>query len=451
MLATAGKTAITSSLKRIPKTATALRKTLYMQLEPLSASNKMCFSTSLIDASKMRPPTAQMSKMTDIGSRSLFSPDQDSFRETVRKFFQKEIVPNMAKWDEQGFADKSAWQKAGQCGMLGINIPAEQGGVGGSFLDAAIVMEEMGYAAVGAPAFHLHSDIIMPYISKYGSAEQRSKYIPGMVAGDIISSIAMTEPDAGSDLQGIKTFARKDGSNWILNGSKMWISNGWMADVVIVVAVTNREAKSPAHGISLFIVENGTPGFKKTWLMKKIGLKAFDTAGLIFEDVKLPSSALLGEENKGFYYLMSELPQERLSVGVHACAHAEYMFEITKEYLMQRKAYGKPLTNLQTVQHKLADMKTEICVTRAFIDQCLALHAEKKLDAQMACMAKIWASEIECKIATQCLQLHGGAGYLYETPIARAFLDSRVQTIYAGSNEVLKDLIARHIVAPSKK
>lgn len=363
----------------------------------------------------------------------------------------KEILPHTVKWEAQGFVDKSIWKMAGDLGMLGINTPAEHGGVGGTFVDAAIVMEELGYTGIGGPAFHLHSDVIMPYISNYGNKEQREKYIPGMTSGELVSAIAMTEPDAGSDLQGIKTFARKDGSDYILNGSKMFISHGWVADALVVVAITNKQAKSPAHGISLFIVDADTPGFKKSWLMQKIGLKYFDTAALFFEDCRLPASALLGEENKGFFYLMNELPQERLTIGVHACAHAEYMFELTREYLIARKAYGKSLGSLQTVQHKLAEMKTEICVTRAFIDQCIALHEAKQLDAPMACMAKIWASELENKIATQCLQLHGGAGYLYDTPIAKAFLDSRVQTIYGGSNEVLKDLIARSIVATARK
>ncbi|XP_057375245.1 long-chain specific acyl-CoA dehydrogenase, mitochondrial-like [Daphnia carinata] len=404
------------------------------------------------DSSKMhRPPTAKMGKMTDIGSRSLFSPEQDAFRESVRKFFQKEVIPHNKIWQERGYPDKEIWEKAGECGMLGITIPAEHGGIGGSFVDTSIVIDETGYANTSGSAFFLHSDIIMPYFSKYGNEEQRKKYIPGMTAGKIVSAIAMTEPDAGSDLQGIKTFARKDGSDYILNGSKMFITSGWLADVFIVVAVTNKEAKSAAHGISLFIVDADTPGFKKSWLMKKIGNGASDTAGLFFEDVRLPASALLGQENKGFYYLMNELPQERLTIGIHATAHSEYMFEETKQYVMQRKAYGKTLSNLQTVQHKLAEMKMDICVVRSFIDECIALHVENQLDSQMACMAKICASDLVNKITYQCLQLHGGAGYLSDTPVARTFLDARVQTIYGGSNEVLKDLIARQILAPARK
>jgi len=231
----------------------------------------------------------------------------------------------------------------------------------------------------------------------------------------------------------------------------VFISNGWTCDVVLVVAVTDRQAKSAAHGISLFLVDADTPGFRKSWLMKKIGMRAFDTAGLFFDGVRLPKSALVGRENHGFYYLMNELPQERLTIGVHACAHAEFIYEETRNYVTQRRAYGKTLAALQTVQHKLAEMKMEICVTRAFVDQCVQLHLRGRLDTSMACMAKIWASELECRVASQAVQLHGGAGYLCDTPVARAFVDSRVQTIYGGSNEVLKDVIGRQIVAPAKK
>ncbi|KZS16430.1 Uncharacterized protein APZ42_017798 [Daphnia magna] len=415
------------------------------------STNASLHSGSNDSSNVYRQPTAKMGKMTDIGSRSLFGPEQDGFRETVRKFFQKEIIPHNKIWQERGYPDKEIWEKAGACGMLGITIPVEHGGIGGSFADTSIVIEETGYANTSGPGYFLHSDIIMPYFSKYGNDEQRKKYIPDMTAGKIVSAIAMTEPDAGSDLQGIKTFARKDGSDYILNGSKMFITNGWLADVFVVVAVTNKEAKSAAHGISLFIVDADTPGFKKGWLMKKIGNAASDTAGLFFEDVRLPASAILGEENKGFYYLMNELPQERLAIGIHALAQAEFMFEETKQYVMQRKAYGKTLSSLQTVQHKLAEMKMDICVVRSFIDQCIVLHDENQLDAQMACMAKICASDLDNKVANQCLQLHGGAGYLSDTPVARTYLDARVQSIYGGSNEVLKDLIARQILAPARK
>lgn len=286
----------------------------------------------------------------------------------------------------------------------------------------------------------------MPYIANYGTEEQIKRFIPQMTAGKCIGAIAMTEPGAGSDLQGVRTNAKKDGSDWILNGSKTFITNGWLSDVVIVVTVTNREARSPAHGISLFLVENGMKGFIKGQKLHKMGLKAQDTAELFFEDVRLPASALLGEENKGFYYLMQELPQERLLIADLAVSAGEFMFEETRNYVKQRKAFGKTVAHIQTVQHKLAELKTNICVTRAFVDSCLQLHDRKRLDSAGASMAKYWASELQNHVAYECVQLHGGSGYMWEYPIAKAYVDARVQPIYGGTNEIMKELIARDIV-----
>ncbi|KAK3606733.1 hypothetical protein CHS0354_006511 [Potamilus streckersoni] len=339
------------------------------------------------------------------------------------------------------------WEKAGAQGLLGVNTPAEVGGVGGDRLSTAITWEEQMYVNCSGPGFALHSDIVMPYITHYGSREQVEKFIPRMTAGKCIGAIAMTEPGAGSDLQGIRTNAKQNGSDWILNGSKVFITNGWMCDVVIVVAITNPVAKTMAHGISLFLVETGTPGFKKGRKLEKIGFKAQDTAELFFDDVRLPASALLGEANKGFYYLMQELPQERLIIADMAQASTEWMFEETRQYVRQRKAFNKTLSYLQTIQHKLAEIKTEVCIGRAFVDTCLDIHSKKGLDSHMASMAKYWCSDQQNKIATQCLQMHGGWGYMWEYPIARAFVDARVQPIYGGSNEIMKELIARKIVA----
>ncbi|EMP24293.1 Long-chain specific acyl-CoA dehydrogenase, partial [Chelonia mydas] len=268
------------------------------------------------------------------------------------------------------------------------------------------------YVNCTGPGFSLHSDIVMPYIANYGSEEQIERFIPEMSAGKCIGAIAMTEPGAGSDLQGVRTYAKKDGSDWILNGSKVFITNGWMSDLVIVVAVTNREARSPAHGISLFLVENGMKGFIKGRKLEKIGLKA----------------------------------QERLLIADMALASCEFMFEETRNYVKQRKAFGKTIAHLQTVQHKLAELKTQICVGRAFVDSCLQLHEGKRLDSSTASMAKYWASDLQNSVATQCVQLHGGWGYMWEYPVARAFVDSRVQPIYGGTNEIMKELIARDIV-----
>ncbi|KYO33466.1 KAT8 regulatory NSL complex subunit 1-like protein isoform B [Alligator mississippiensis] len=387
-----------------------------------------------------RPETFSAKSLMDIGTRRIFTSDHDIFRESVRKFFREEVAPNHAEWEKAGQVSREVWEKAGKQGLLGISISEKHGGLGGDILSSAVVWEEQMYVNCTGPGFGLHSDIAMPYIANYGSEEQIKRFIPEMTAGKCISAIAMTEPGAGSDLQGVRTYAKKDGSDWILNGSKVFITNGWLSDLVIVVAVTNREARSAAHGISLFLVEDGMKGFIKGCKLEKIGLKAQDTAELFFEDVRLPASALLGEENKGFYYLMAELPQERLAIAGIALASCEFMFEETRSYVKQRKAFGKTIAHLQAVQHKLAELKTQICVGRSFVDSCLQLHAEKRLDSSTASMAKYWASDLQNSVATQCLQLHGGWGYMWEYPIAKAFVDSRVQTIY-GVNMVLNQTL----------
>ncbi|XP_031708097.1 long-chain specific acyl-CoA dehydrogenase, mitochondrial [Anarrhichthys ocellatus] len=394
-----------------------------------------------------RPETSSATTLMDIGTRRIFNEDHDIFRQSVRRFYQEEVIPYHKEWEKAGQVSREVWEKAGEQGMLGVMIPAEHGGVGADLFSVAVTWEEQSYSNCSGPGFSLHSDIIMPYISNYGSKEQIERFIPEMTAGKCIGAIAMTEPGAGSDLQGVRTHAKRDGSDWILNGNKVFISNGWMADLVVVVAVTGREAKSPAHGISLFLVEDGVKGFQKGRKLEKIGLKAQDTAELFFEDVRLPADAILGEPNNGFYYLMNELPQERLAIAGIAIASCEFMFEETRNYVMQRKAFGKTIAHLQTVQHKLAELKTEICVGRAFVDNCIQLHAEKRLDTATASMAKFWASDLQNKVATQCLQLHGGWGYMWEYPIAKAFVDSRVQPIYGGTNEIMKELIGRSIVS----
>ncbi|XP_062302669.1 long-chain specific acyl-CoA dehydrogenase, mitochondrial [Osmerus eperlanus] len=398
-------------------------------------------------AAPSRPETSSAKTLMDIGTRRIFSEDHDLFRQSVRRFFQEEVVPYHKEWEKAGQVSRELWEKAGEQGLLGVYTPEEHGGIGGDLLSAAVVWEEQMYSNCSGPGFALHSEIVMPYISNYGSKAQIDRFIPTMAAGKCIGAIAMTEPGAGSDLQGVRTNAKQDGSDWILNGNKVFITNGWMSDVVIVVAVTDREARTAAHGISLFLVEEGMKGFQKGRKLEKIGLKAQDTAELFFEDVRLPADALLGKVNKGFYYLMNELPQERLLIADMGMASSEFMFEETRNYVMQRKAFGKTIAHLQTVQHKLAELKTDICVGRAFVDSCLQLHAEKRLDSNTASMAKYWASDLQNKVATECLQLHGGWGYMWEYPIAKAFVDSRIQPIYGGTNEIMKELIARNIVS----
>lgn len=384
--------------------------------------------------------------MTDIGLRRIFNEDHDMFRSTVRRFFQEEVAPNHAKWEEDGQVSREIWEKAGENGLLGVNTKEEHGGIGADFLYTSIVMEEQSYVNCSGVGWALHSDIVMPYITNYGSKEQIEKFIPNMTAGKCIGAIAMTEPGAGSDLQGMRTNARKDGDDYILNGSKVFITNGWMADCVIVCAITDPKAKSAAHGISLFLVEEGMPGFVKGRKLKKMGMKAQDTAELFFEDVRLPKSALLGQEGKGFYYLMNELPQERLLIGIMCQAAAEFCFEETRKYVKERKAFGKTLSNLQVIQHKLAALKTEISVCRSFVDQCIDIHNARGLDSSTASMAKYWISDLQNRVAYDCVQLHGGWGYMWEYPVCKNYVDARVQPIYGGANEIMRELIARDII-----
>eukprot|EP00090_Calanus_glacialis_P005307 TRINITY_DN14116_c0_g1_i1.p1 TRINITY_DN14116_c0_g1~~TRINITY_DN14116_c0_g1_i1.p1 ORF type:complete len:436 (-),score=145.39 TRINITY_DN14116_c0_g1_i1:171-1478(-) len=392
-----------------------------------------------------RPAATQMKNMLDIGSRRIFTPEQDMFRESARKFMRDVLAPQQAKFEEMGQPSREAWLAMGEQGLLGISTPAEVGGIGGTFIDEMIACEEMSYAFVASPAMALHSTIVMPYLTHYGTKEQQEKYLPPMTSGACIGSIGMTEPDAGSDLQGIRTNAKKDGTDWIINGSKIYITNGWLTDCCVVVAKTG-DAKRAAHGVSLFLVDADTPGFHKGRKLQKLGLKGQDTAELFFEDVRVPASALLGRENGGFYQLMEQLPQERLLIAVHSIAISEAMFEETREWVKQRKAFGRRVADLQTVQHKLAELKTSIAVCRAFVDQCMELHDSNKLDGEMASMAKYWSTDLENKVAADCLQLHGGWGFMWETNIAKCYASARVQTIYGGTNEIMKELIARNIV-----
>jgi len=405
-------------------------------------------SQDVLDPGKeeLRLAPTQMSTLLDIGSRKIFNKDQDMFRESVRKFLNDEIRPQQEEFEKNGEPSREAWKAMGTQGLLGIHVPAEIGGIGGTILDEMIVIEEMGYNFCTSPAVPLHSTITMPYLANYGTKEQQERYIPAMTSGDCIASLGITEPDAGSDMQGIRTNAKRDGTDWIINGSKIYITNGWLTDCCVLVAKTKPDAKKAAHGISLFLVDADRPGFHKGRKLNKLGLKGADTAELFFEDVRVPGSALLGEENRGFQQLMTQLPQERLATGVEGVSRSEAMFEITRSWVKQRKAFGRHVSDLQTVQHKLAEIKTSIAVCRAFMDQCLELHQAGQLDNEMASMAKYWATDLENKVAGDCLQLHGGWGFMWETQIAKCYANARVSTIYAGTNEIMKELISRNIV-----
>ena len=373
--------------------------------------------------------------------RTVYESEHEMFRESVRRFLEDEAVPHHEEWEKVGQIDRALWNKAGELGFLCPTVKEEYGGVGVDFRYNAIVDEEVARLGLTGIGFGLHSDIVAPYIQNYGSEELKQKYLPGMVSGDIVTAIAMTEPGAGSDLQGVRTTAVVDGDDYVLNGSKTFITNGQQADLVVVVAKT--DPKAGAKGTSLILVEAGAAGFSKGRNLHKIGMKAQDTSELFFEDVRVPRSNLLGQEGMGFVYLMQELPQERLSVALNAIANSEAALEWTKEYVKERQAFGKSISKFQNTRFKLAEMDTEITIARTFIDRCLELHVQGKLDVPTAAKAKYWTTDLQCKVMDECLQLHGGYGYMLEYPIARAWADARVQRIYAGTNEIMKEIIAR--------
>jgi len=375
--------------------------------------------------------------------RTLFSPDHELFRESVRTFLEKEAVPFHGQWEKQGYIDRDLWRKAGEAGMLCSHLPDAYGGLDAGFLYSAVVIEEIGRLGLTGIGFSLHSDIVAPYILHYGSEALKHKYLPKLISGEMVTAIAMTEPGAGSDLQGVKTTAELDGDEYVINGSKTFITNGYLADLVIVVAKT--DPKAGAKGTSLFLVEADTPGFAKGKRLEKVGMKAQDTSELFFQDVRVPKENILGQAGMGFAYLMQELPQERLTVAIGALSSAEAALAWTLEYTRERKAFGKAIADFQNTRFKLAEMATEIQVGRVFVDQCMALHLEGKLDVPTAAMAKYWATDLQCKVLDECVQLHGGYGFMWEYPIARAWADARVQRIYAGTNEIMKEIIARSL------
>ena len=376
--------------------------------------------------------------------RTVYEPEHELFRESVRKFLEVEAAPFHAQWEKDGQVDRALWNKAGEQGFLAPTVPEEYGGVGVDFRYNAIVDEEVSRAGLSGIGWGLHSDIGVPYILNYGSEEIKQKYMPKFVSGELVTAIAMTEPGAGSDLQGVKTSAVLDGDEWVINGSKTFITNGQHADVVIVVAKTDPDAG--AKGTSLILVDAGTAGFEKGTNLEKIGMKAQDTSELFFQDVRVPKGNLLGEAGMGFVYLMQELPQERLSVGVNAIASARSILDQTVEYVKERKAFGRSVATFQNTQFKLAELDTEITSAQVFVDRCLELHVEGKLDVPTAAKLKLLSTDLQCKVIDECLQLHGGYGYMWEYPVARAYADARIQKIYAGTNEIMKLIIGRTLL-----
>ena len=373
--------------------------------------------------------------------RTLFNADHEGFRDTVRRFIEREIAPFHAGWEEQGYVDREVWRKAGAAGLLCLSMPEALGGAGADKLFSVVLIEELTIAGATGIGFGLHNEIVAPYLLRYGTHEQQQRWLPKFASGELIGAIAMSEPAAGSDLQGIKTTAIKHADHYVLNGSKTFITNGWHADVVIVVAKTTPDAG--AKGTSLLVVERGMPGFEKGKRLKKLGLKAQDTSELFFSNVRVPLANLLGAENSGFVSLMQELPWERLQIAIAAVAAAQIAIDRTLVYVKERQAFGQSVGAFQNTRFKLADMQAQVQAARVFVDRCIELLMQGALDTATASMAKLWTTDLECKVIDECLQLFGGYGFMWEYPIARQFADSRVQRIYGGTNEIMKEVIAR--------
>jgi alkylation response protein AidB-like acyl-CoA dehydrogenase len=377
--------------------------------------------------------------------RTLFSSDHEAFRDAFRKFCDKEIAPFHDAWEEQGYVDRKVWNKAGENGFLCMTMPEEYGGSGADKLYSVVQFEELNARGFTGIGYSLHSEIVAPYILHYGTPEQKAKYLPKLASGEMVGAIAMSEPAAGSDLQGIKSTAiRQADGSYLLNGSKTFITNGWHADLVVVVAKTNPAAGG--KGTSLLIVERGMKGFAVGKRLKKLGLKAQDTSELFFDNVSVPAENLLGGEayeNKGFICLMEQLPWERMQIAIGAIAAAQAAIDQTVAYVKERKVFGQPVAAFQNTRYKLAELQTEVQIGQVFLDKCTELLLEDKLDTATASMAKYWASDLQCKVMDECVQLHGGYGYMWEYPITRAYADARVQRIYGGTNEIMKEVITR--------
>tara|TARA_R110000782_G_scaffold190248_1_gene280173 strand:- start:1773 stop:2939 length:1167 start_codon:yes stop_codon:yes gene_type:complete len=369
--------------------------------------------------------------------------EMDIFSDAVGQFFEKECAPHVPAWRKAGVVPREIWKKAGEMGLLCASVPEEYGGAGGDFRHEAIIIEQQQWKGVDGFGITLHNAIIAPYITAFGTEEQKRRWLPRMASGELVTAIAMTEPGAGSDLQNIKTTAIKDGDGYVINGSKTFISNGQTANLVLVCAKT--DPSQGAKGISIVCVETEeVEGFTRGRNLEKVGQHAADTSELFFNDVKVPASALLGgEAGKGFIQLMQKLPQERHVIGLQGVGMIERAIHETVEYVKGRKAFGKTIFDFQNTQFKLAEAKTEATVAKVFADHCTELLLKGELDAATASMSKYWISDLQCKIIDECLQLHGGFGYMDEYPIAQMYADARVQRIYGGANEVMKMLIAR--------
>ena len=368
------------------------------------------------------------------------------FRDMARRAFEQEISPHFEQWEEDHMVPRSLWNTLGEAGLLCADMPEEYGGAGTTPHVTLAMIEElsrMGFGGV-CTGYGIHCNIVAPYIQHFGSEEQKQQWLPKMISGEAVGALAMTEPGAGSDVQGIRTNAVKDGDDWILNGSKIFITNGYHADVVIVAAIT--DPGKGAKGTTLFLVDTSLPGFEKGKKLEKIGQHTSDTAELFFQDIRLPESAVLGELNKGFVIMMTELPRERLGIAAQGIAAAEGALDITIDYVLERKAFGQTIASFQNTRFKLAEVKTEVSLNRAFYEKCADQYARGELSADNAAMLKYAATEMQCKVIDDCLQLFGGYGYTAEYPISRFYTDSRIQRIYGGTSEIMRELVARSIL-----
>jgi acyl-CoA dehydrogenase len=381
--------------------------------------------------------------------RELFSEDHDAFRDMVRKFIENEIAPHHAAWERDGIVSRDLWLKAGAAGMLCCTIPEEYGGAGADYLFDVVVFEEMARSGFTGPGFMIHCDLVATYVKSFGSEAQKKHWLPKMVRGESIGSLGMTEPHAGSDLKAIRTKAVRDGDDFLISGQKVFISNGQLCDVIVLA--TKTDSAAGAKGVTLFLVDTSLPGFRKGKNLQKLGMKGQDTSELFFDEVRVPASAMLGEEGKGFELMMTKLAQERLAQAIRSATVAETVVEWTVDYTANRRAFGRTIGDMQNTQFKLAELKTEAVVGRQFVDKCIAIFMKGELDAVDAAMAKMWLSNMHCKVVDECLQLFGGWGYMWEYPIARAYADARIVKIAGGSIEVMKHIIGRQMFSQYQK
>lgn len=377
--------------------------------------------------------------------RDVFSQEHELFRDQFRRFAEREIVPRIDDWNARGMSDRESWRKMGEAGFLGAHAPAEYGGGGADFLYDAIVMEEMSLLRAHGLMMSLHSDICMPYLVHYGSEAQKKKYLPGAISGETILGIAMTEPGTGSDLANVQTRARRDGDQWVLDGSKIFISNGQIGDLFVVVAKSDPKANPPHKGMSLFLVEAGTPGFTKGRKLDKLGLRGQDTSELAFEECRIPADNLLGREGEGFRMLMEQLQQERLCIAVASMASCRRALDDTIRYVKERRAFGKSIAAFQNTQFKLVELAAQVEIGQVFVDRLLASHVRGDEIVSEVSMAKFWTTDLQKRLTAECLQLHGGYGFMTEYPISQDYADAAVQSIYAGTNEIMKVIVAKRM------